>query len=144
MLQYVADNASQFQTEYGNVSAASVGAIQRGLLQIDEQGGDRFFGEPMLNIQDFMQPERGKGVVNILTADKLMNAPQLYADLPAVDAVRAVRAVARGGRDLDKAGSWCSSTRRTCCSRTRRRRWCSDKIELVVRLVRSRAWASIS
>ena len=79
MLQYVADNASEFQTEYGNVSAASVGAIQRGLLQIEEQGGDRFFGEPMLNIQDFMQAERGMGVVNILTADKLMNAPQLYA-----------------------------------------------------------------
>ena len=79
MLQYVADNASEFQTEYGNVSAASVGAIQRGLLQIEEQGGDRFFGEPMLNIQDFMQAERGMGVVNILTADKLMNAPRLYA-----------------------------------------------------------------
>ena len=79
MLQYVADNASEFQTEYGNVSAASVGAIQRGLLQIEEQGGDRFFGEPMLNIQDVMQAERGMGVVNILTADKLMNAPQLYA-----------------------------------------------------------------
>ncbi len=79
MLQYVADNASQFQTEYGNVSAASVGAIQRGLLQIDEQGGGKFFGEPMLNIQDFMQAVRGQGVVNILAADKLMNAPQLYA-----------------------------------------------------------------
>jgi DNA helicase HerA-like ATPase len=79
MLQYVADNASEFQTEYGNVSAASVGAIQRGILQIDEQGGDRFFGEPMLNIADFMQTESGKGVVNILAADKLMNAPRLYA-----------------------------------------------------------------
>jgi DNA helicase HerA-like ATPase len=79
MLQYVADNASQFQTEYGNVSAASVGAIQRGLLQIDEQGGDKFFGEPMLNIADFMQTEGGRGVINILAADKLMNAPRLYA-----------------------------------------------------------------
>ncbi len=79
MLQYVGDNAAQFQTDYGNVSAASVGAIQRGLLQIDEQGGDKFFGEPMLNIADFMQSDGGKGVINILAADKLMNAPRLYA-----------------------------------------------------------------
>jgi DNA helicase HerA-like ATPase len=79
MLQYVGDNAAQFQTDYGNVSAASVGAIQRGILQIDEQGGDKFFGEPMLNIADFMQSEGGKGVINILAADKLMNAPRLYA-----------------------------------------------------------------
>ena len=79
MLQHVGENASEFTTEYGNVSAASVGAIQRGLLQIEEQGGDRFFGEPMLNIADFMQTEGGRGVVNILSADKLMNSPRLYA-----------------------------------------------------------------
>ena len=79
MLQHVGDNASQFTTEYGNVSAASVGAIQRGLLQIEEQGGDRFFGEPMLNIADFMQTEGGKGVINILAADQLMNSPRLYS-----------------------------------------------------------------
>jgi uncharacterized protein len=79
MLQYVGDNASQFTTEYGNVSAASIGAIQRGVLQIDEQGGDRFFGEPMLNIADFMQTTDGKGVINILAADQLMNSPRLYA-----------------------------------------------------------------
>ncbi len=79
MLQYVGDNAGQFTTQYGNVSAASIGAIQRGLLQIETQGGDKFFGEPMLNIQDFMQTVQGKGVVNILTADKLMNAPRLYS-----------------------------------------------------------------
>ena len=79
MLQHVGDNASQFTTEYGNISAASVGAIQRGLLQVEEQGGDRFFGEPMLNIGDFMQTVGGKGVINILAADKLMNAPRLYA-----------------------------------------------------------------
>ncbi|WP_397535423.1 helicase HerA-like domain-containing protein [Roseateles sp.] len=79
MLQHVGDNASQFTTEYGNVSAASVGAIQRGLLQIEAQGGDRFFGEPMLNIADFMQTETGLGVINILAADKLMAAPRLYA-----------------------------------------------------------------
>jgi len=79
MLQYVGDNASQFTTEYGNVSAASIGAIQRGVLQIDEQGGDRFFGEPMLNIADFMQTVDGRGVINILAADQLMNSPRLYA-----------------------------------------------------------------
>ena len=80
MLQYVGDNAKEFTTEYGNVSAASVGAIQRGLLQIEQQGGDKFFGEPMLNIQDFMQTDtNGHGVINILAADKLMNSPRLYA-----------------------------------------------------------------
>jgi DNA helicase HerA-like ATPase len=80
MLQHVGENASEFQTEYGNISAASVGAIQRGLIGIEEQGGDRFFGEPMLNIDDFMQTDgKGKGVVNILAADKLLNSPRLYA-----------------------------------------------------------------
>ena len=80
MLQQVGDNAKQFTTEYGNISAASIGAVQRGLLQIESQGGDRFFGEPMLNIEDFMQTDaQGFGVVNILTADKLMNSPRLYA-----------------------------------------------------------------
>src|SRR5574343_102564 len=80
MLQHVGDNASQFTTSYGNISPASIGAIQRGLMQIEEQGGDRFFGEPMLNIADFMQTNgSGKGVVNILAADKLMQSPRLYA-----------------------------------------------------------------
>ena len=80
MLQHVGDNARQFTTEYGNISAASIGAIQRGLLQIEQQGGDRFFGEPMLNLQDFMQIDaQGRGVVNILAADQLLNAPRLYA-----------------------------------------------------------------
>ena len=79
MLQYVGENASEFTTKYGNVSAASVGAIQRGLMQIESQGGEKFFGEPMLDINDFMQTVDGKGVINILTADKLMNSPRLYA-----------------------------------------------------------------
>jgi DNA helicase HerA-like ATPase len=80
MLRHVGDNASQFTTEYGNISAASVGIIQRGLLQIEAQGGEKFFGEPMLNIEDFLQTDSaGLGVVNILTADKLMNSPRLYA-----------------------------------------------------------------
>ncbi len=80
MLQHVGDNASDFTTEYGNVSAASIGAIQRGLLQIETQGGDRFFGEPMLNIDDLIQTDsNGHGVVNILAADKLLQSPRLYA-----------------------------------------------------------------
>src|SRR5512136_2850123 len=79
VLQFVGDNAAQFKTQYGNVSSASVGAIQRGLLQIEEQGGARFFGEPMLDIADLMQTSDGKGVVNILAADKLMENPRLYA-----------------------------------------------------------------
>ena len=85
MCQYVGENARDFTTQYGNVSAASVGAIQRGLLQIETQGGDQFFGEPMLNIADFMQTTGSgtsagsKGVINILSTDKLMNAPRLYA-----------------------------------------------------------------
>jgi uncharacterized protein len=80
MCQHVGDHASEFTTEYGNVSAASIGAIQRGLLQIEEQGGTQFFGEPMLNLDDMMQTDAsGKGVINILAADKLMQAPRLYA-----------------------------------------------------------------
>jgi hypothetical protein len=80
MLQYVGENAKKFTTEYGNISAASIGAIQRGLLEIDQQGGDRFFAEPALNIQDLLQTDaQGRGVINILAADKLMNSPKLYA-----------------------------------------------------------------
>ena len=79
MLQYVGDNAKDFTTQYGNVSAASIGAIQRGLMQVESQGGDKFFGEPMLNIQDFMQTVSGHGVINILAADKLLQSPRLYA-----------------------------------------------------------------
>ena len=80
MLQHVGEHAKEFTTEYGNISAASVGAIQRGLLQIEAQGGDRFFGEPMFNIADFLQTDaNGHGVVNILAADKLLGAPRLYA-----------------------------------------------------------------
>lgn len=79
MLQYVGENSKEFTTQYGNISAASVGAIQRGLMQIETQGGDRFFGEPMLDIQDMMQTQGGKGVINVLVADKLLTAPRLYA-----------------------------------------------------------------
>jgi hypothetical protein len=79
MLQHVGENASQFTTEYGNVSAASIGAIQRGLLALENQGAGQFFGEPMLDVADLMQVSGSKGVVNILAADRLMNSPKLYS-----------------------------------------------------------------
>src|SRR3954452_6858046 len=73
MLQHIGDNASQFTTEYGNVSAASIGAIQRALLEIEQQGGAQFFGEPMLDINDLLQTDsRGRGMVNVLAADELI------------------------------------------------------------------------
>ena len=81
MLAHVGENAKTFTTQYGNVSAASIGAIQRGLLALESQGGDRLFGEPMLNIDDLMQTDKGRGVINILSADRLMQSPKLYATL---------------------------------------------------------------
>ena len=82
MLQHVGDNAKQFTTQYGNISAASIGAIQRGLLTIEQQGGEKFFGEPALNLDDMMQTDgRGRGVINVLAADKLMSSPKLYSTL---------------------------------------------------------------
>jgi DNA helicase HerA-like ATPase len=82
MARFVGDQAEQFKTQYGNISAASIGAIQRNLLTLEEQGGDKFFGEPALNLQDLMQTDTaGKGIINILTADKLMQSPRVYATL---------------------------------------------------------------
>lgn len=80
MLQHVGDNASSYKTQYGNVSAASVGAIQRGLLTLEEQGGTSFFGEPALDLEDLMQTDGdGRGMINILAADKLLRTPKIYA-----------------------------------------------------------------
>jgi DNA helicase HerA-like ATPase len=80
MLQFVGDNAAEFKTEYGNVSPASIGAIQRGLLELEQQGAERFFGEPSLNIADLLQTDAsGRGMVNLLAADTLFNTPKLYA-----------------------------------------------------------------
>ncbi|MCU5773668.1 DUF853 domain-containing protein [Erwiniaceae bacterium BAC15a-03b] len=80
MTQYIGDNAKSFQTQYGNISSASVGAIQRGLLTLEEQGAEYFFGEPMLDIKDWMRTDaNGKGVINILSAEKLYQMPKLYA-----------------------------------------------------------------
>ncbi|AWH88552.1 helicase HerA-like C-terminal domain-containing protein [Limnobaculum parvum] len=80
MVQFVGDNGKQFQTEYGNISSASIGAIQRGLLTLEQQGAESFFGEPMLDIFDLIKTNAsGQGIVNILAADKLYNQPKLYA-----------------------------------------------------------------
>lgn len=79
MLDYVAKNAKKYATTYGNISAASVGAIQRALLALEDQGGDKFFGEPAFDIYDLIQTEGGRGVMNILAADKLMLQPKLYS-----------------------------------------------------------------
>jgi DNA helicase HerA-like ATPase len=80
LLQWIGENASQFTTQYGNVSSASVGAIQRNLLALEQQGADKFFGEPALNLEDFLQTDSdGRGNVNVLAADKLMNSPRAYA-----------------------------------------------------------------
>jgi uncharacterized protein len=82
MMQYAGDNVAQFRTQYGNISAASVGAIQRNLLALEQQGADRLLGEPALNLDDLFQTSAtGEGVINILAADKLMQAPNLYATL---------------------------------------------------------------
>jgi uncharacterized protein len=79
MLEFAGDNARQFTTRYGNISAASIGAIQRGLLELEHQGGEKLFGEPALNIADLMQtgPD-GRGIVNVLAADQLVNSPKVY------------------------------------------------------------------
>jgi DNA helicase HerA-like ATPase len=82
LLEYVGNHPQDFLTSYGNVSAASVGAIQRGLLALQQQGADKFIGEPMLNVDDLLQTDgSGKGNINILTADKLLGAPALYSTL---------------------------------------------------------------
>ncbi len=79
MLDFVAKNAAEFTTTYGNISPASVGAIQRALLTLDNQGADKFFGEPAFDIYDLLQCEGGKGIMNVLAADKLMLNPKLYS-----------------------------------------------------------------
>jgi DNA double-strand break repair helicase HerA and related ATPase len=81
MLQHAGDNATELRTRYGNISTASVGAIQRGLLALESQGGDKFFGEPALQFEDLMQTVGGRGVVNVLAADKLLANPRVYSTL---------------------------------------------------------------
>jgi DNA helicase HerA-like ATPase len=79
MLDWVSQHAKEYTTKYGNISSATIGAIQRALLQLESQGADKFFGEPSFDIYDLMQTEGGKGVMNVLAADKLMLQPKLYS-----------------------------------------------------------------
>jgi DNA helicase HerA-like ATPase len=79
MVQHVGDHARELSSSYGNVSAASVGAIQRGLLTLEEQGGEKFLGEPALDLDDLLQAQDGAGMVNVLAADELIRSPRLYA-----------------------------------------------------------------
>ena len=79
MLDYVSKHSKEYTTKYGNISAQTVGAIQRSLLQLEAQGAEQFFGEPSFDIYDLMQTEGGKGVMNVLAADKLMMQPKLYS-----------------------------------------------------------------
>jgi DNA helicase HerA-like ATPase len=81
LLQHAGDNAAQFRTQYGNISTASIGAIQRGLLTLESQGGEKFFGEPALALDDLLQTVDGNGVINILAADKLLASPRVYATM---------------------------------------------------------------
>jgi len=137
MVQFVGDNAKAFTTAYGNVSAASVGAIQRNLLALEQEGGEAFFGEPAFNLDDLIQTDaRGRGVVNILAADKLIRSPKLYAtfllwllselfeQLPAVGDVDKPKLVFF----FDEAHLLFSDASEAL----------TDKIEQVVRLIRSK------
>jgi DNA helicase HerA-like ATPase len=82
MLNHVGQNASEYRSEYGNISGASVGAIQRGLITLEQQGGDRFFTEPALNLDDLLQTSvEGKGIINILAADRLFHSPRIYSTI---------------------------------------------------------------
>jgi len=122
MLQHVGNHAAEFTTEYGNVSVASIGAIQRGLLVLEGQGAEQFFGEPMLNIADFLQTADGRGVVNVLAAEQLMNSPKLYATL----LLWLLASCSSSCRKLaiPTSPASCSSLmKRTCCSPMRRRRY---------------------
>ena len=78
MLEEVGNNRTQYITAYGNISIATIGAIQRSLLSLEDQGGDQFFGEPAIDIYDFMQTRQGRGVINILASDKIVNSPKVY------------------------------------------------------------------
>jgi DNA helicase HerA-like ATPase len=133
MLQYVGENAKQFTTEYGNVSAASIGAIQRGLLVLESRAATKFFGEPALDIADLMQTDAdGRGVINILAADKLMTTRPSSTPPSCCGCCRSCSSSCPKSA-TSTSRSWCSSsTRRTCCSTMRPRRcsrrssrWCA-------------------
>jgi DNA helicase HerA-like ATPase len=122
MLTWVADNAAELSSRYGNVAKQSVGAIQRQLLAFEAEGAANFFGEPALEIADFLRTdEQGRGIVNILAADRLMQSPKLYATFLLWLLSELFEELPEVG-DPTSRGSSSSSTKRICCSRTRRPR----------------------
>jgi DNA helicase HerA-like ATPase len=136
MLDFVGKNAAQFTTEYGNIAPASIGAIQRSVLQIESEGGNQFFGEPAFNVEDLFAVENGRGVMNVLAADKLMLNPklystyllwlmtELYANLPEVGDLELPKFVFF----FDEAHMLFDGTSKALV----------DKIEQVIRLIRSK------
>ena len=136
MLDYVAKNADRYSTTYGNVSSATIGAIQRSLLTLADEGGEEFFGEPAFDIYDLMQTEGGRGVMSVLAADELMLRPKLYSTflmwlltsiyekMPEVGEVELPRMVFF----FDEAHMLFKDTSRAL----------RDKIEQIVRLIRSK------
>ena len=136
MLDFVGKNAASFTTQYGNISAASVGAIQRAILTLENQGGQQFFGEPAFNVEDLLDTENGKGIMNVLVADKLMLQPklystfllwlitELYAKMPEVGDVELPKLVFF----FDEAHTLFEGTSKAL----------TDKIEQVIRLIRSK------
>ena len=126
LLQYVGDNARSSRPTTATSRRRRSAPSSAACCTLEQQGGDRFLGEPMLNVDDLLQTDGGRGVVNILAADKLMQLAEALLDAAAVAALRALRAPARGRRSATSRSSSSSSTRRTCCSPTRRRR-CSRR-----------------
>ena len=138
MLAEIANRADELATTYGNVSKASVGTIQRALLQLRSQGGEHFFGEPALDIHDFMLHRRqGAGPDLDPRRRQADGEPEALLDLPAVDAVASCSRRCPRSAIPTSPSSSSSSTRRTCCS-TARRPALLDKVEQVVRLIRSK------
>ena len=124
MLDWVSQHAKEYRTKYGTVTSMTVGSIQRALLQLESQGADKFFGEPSFDIYDLMQCEGGKGVMNVLAADKLMMQPKLYSTLPEVGDLELPKLVFF----FDEAHMLFTDTSKALL----------DKIEQVIRLIRSK------
>ena len=136
-MQYVGENADELTLKYGNVSTASVGAIQRGLLQIDEQGGDSFFGEPAVKLDDFMQTVGGKGVLNLLAADQLDQFAESFIRRFCCGCCPSFLSRCPRPAISTNQSSFSFLTKLICCLRMRRTALI-DKVEQVVRLIRSK------
>ena len=117
LARHCSDHAKDLKSQYGNISPSSIGSIQRSLLNLEQQGGDRFFGEPALNVLDFMKTDAtGRGMINVLTADRLMQSPKIYATLLLWLFQNCSRSFPRPG--ISQNQNWYFSLMKpTCCSR---------------------------